>query len=69
MSNQRQIDSQQSTLIAGAEGPEAADSAARLSEARDQLDRIYAAAESILEGIRQGNNERFLEQVRQSGGE
>ena len=69
MNDQLQHGTRQEGLQPGAEGPEAADSAERLAAARDQLNRIYAAADSILDDIRLGNSERFLEQVRQSGGQ
>lgn len=69
MNDQLQHGTQHEGLRPGPQGPEAADSAERLAAARDQLNRIYAAADSILDDIRLGNSERFLEQVRQSGGE
>ena len=69
MNDQRQHGTRQEGLLPGPEGPDAAASAERLAAARDQLQRIYAAADSILDDIRLGNSERFLEQVRQSGGE
>jgi hypothetical protein len=50
-------------------GAEPTDSGERLAAARVELDRIYAAADAILDRIRLANNERFLEQVRQSGGQ
>jgi hypothetical protein len=41
----------------------------RLAEARNDLAQIYAAADAILDSIRMGDSQRFLDQVRQSGGE
>ena len=69
MNDQRQHGTRQEESRPGTESPAAADSGERLTAAREQLDRIYAAADSILDNIRLGDNERFLEQVRQSGGE
>jgi hypothetical protein len=69
MNDQRQHGTRQEGLRPVEDGPDAAHSAERLAAARDQLDPIYAAAQSILDGIRSGNSERFLEQVQQSGGE
>lgn len=42
---------------------------AGLDEARAELDALYASADAILDDIRTGNTEQFLERVRQSGGE
>ena len=51
-------------------GTNAADgSAERLAAARDQRQRSLAAADAILDNIHNADNERFLEQVRQSGGQ
>lgn len=69
MNDQRQRPTRQEGLLPAQEDPDAAASAERLAAARNQLERIYAAADSILEDIRLSNSERFLEQVRQSGGE
>jgi hypothetical protein len=69
MSEQRQYDSVDQAQQTGAPGGDPADSESRLAEARAQLAGVYAAADAILDGIRLGNNERFLEQVRQSGGQ
>jgi hypothetical protein len=51
----------------GGDDPSA--SASRLTNARGELNQLYVAADAILDGIRQGNSTKFLEQVRQSGGE
>jgi len=67
MNDQRQH--QPIPLQLAADEPDAAGSTARLAAARDQLDRIYAAADAILADIHQSDSARFLEQVRQSGGE
>jgi hypothetical protein len=69
MNDQRQHGTRQEGLLPGPAGPDASGSAERLASARDQLERIYAAADAILDDIRLGDSERFLEQVRQSGGE
>ena len=69
MSDQRQHETRQDTLPPGAPNAEESESAERLAANRDHLERIYATADSILDDIRLGNSERFLEQVRQSGGE
>jgi hypothetical protein len=69
MSEQRQHGMRQEASRADKDGPDAENGAARLAATRTQLGAIYAAAESILAGIRVGNSERFLEQVQQSGGE
>jgi hypothetical protein len=50
-------------------GDDLSASADRLADARGELNRLYAAADAILDGIRQGNSTRFLEQIRQSSGE
>ena len=54
---------------AGTGDDETAASAERLARARAQLAGVYAAADAILDGIRLDDNERFLQQVRQSGGQ
>ena len=69
MSEQRQHNSVNEGLRAGADGDDPAASAARLARARAELANVYAAADAILDGIRLDDNERFLEQVRQSGGQ
>lgn len=69
MSEQRQHNSVNNGLPAGADADDPAASAARLARARAQLANVYTAADAILDGIRLDDNERFLEQVRQSGGE
>jgi hypothetical protein len=69
MSEQRQHDSVNEGLRTGAGGDDPAASEARLAEARAALANVYAAADAILDGIRLANQERFLEQVRQSGGQ
>ena len=71
MSEQRQHDDVSDAQLqprAGGDGDGDA-GAGGLAAARGELDRLYAAADSILDGIRQGNSTRFLEQVRQRGGE
>lgn len=68
MNEQRQHATRQQGLLPGL-APGASDPAERLAAARAQLERIYAAADSILDDIRLGDNERFLDQVRQSGGQ
>jgi hypothetical protein len=69
MNEQRQHHTASEGLRAGAAGDDPAASAARLTRARAQLANVYAAADAILDGIRLDDNERFLEQVRQSGGQ
>ena len=72
MNDQRQHPTRPQEQLPGPEGAETAASAAsaeRLAASREQLDQIYAAADSILDEIDLSNNARFLEQVRQSGGE
>lgn len=69
MSEQRQYDLRQRGVIPGPEDSESSGAAEPLETARAQLDRIYAAADSILDDIRLGNSEEFLARVRQSGGE
>lgn len=69
MNQQRQHDSADQELRGSAGGDDPAASAARLARARAELANVYAAADAILDGIRQEDNQRFLEQVRQSGGE
>ena len=69
MNEQRQHGTRQQAPLPGAQGPDAAGSAERLAAARDQLERIYAAADVILERIDLADNARFLEQARQSGGQ
>ena len=71
MNDQLQHGTRQEGLQPGAEDHGAAESAERLAAARDHLNRLYAAADAILDDIRLGNSnsERFLEQVRQCGGQ
>jgi hypothetical protein len=69
MSEQRQHDKVNAELRTDAGGNDPAGSTARLAEVRAELDNVYAAADAILDGIRVGDSERFLEQVRQSGGQ
>jgi hypothetical protein len=69
MSEQRQHDSVNVVPRTNAEGDDPAGSEERLAGVRVELAGVYAAADAILDGIRQSNNERFLEQVRQSGGQ
>jgi hypothetical protein len=69
MQEQRQHDRTNESLRAGVPGDGSAASAARLARARAQLTGVYAAADAILETIRQDDNERFLAQVRQTGGQ
>ena len=69
MSEQRQHDSVNEGLGPNADNDDLSGSVARLADARAKLDSVYAAADAILDGIRLGNSERFLDQVRQSGGE
>jgi CBS-domain-containing membrane protein len=69
MNEQRQHPSVQHGLPAGTAGTDPAASAERLARARAELDDVYAAADAILDGIRHDDNERFLEQARQSGGQ
>ena len=53
----------------GRVGGSAAASGEQLRVGRDRLDKIFAIANSVLENIRVSNNQRFFEQVRQSGSE
>ena len=69
MSEQRQHDSVSAELRTNADGDDPSGSTARLAGVRAELANVYAAADAILDGIRQGDSERFLEQVRQSGGQ
>lgn len=69
MNDQRQFDPRQQSLLPTPEGPGATGSAERLAAAREGLERIYASADAILDQLDQASNSRFLEQVRQSGGE
>ena len=69
MSEQRQHDSINVVARTNAEGDDPARSAARLADARAELDQVYAAADAIMEAIRQGDSARVLEQMRQSGGQ
>ena len=69
MNEQRQHDSINIALRMNAEGDDPAGSVARLAAARAEVDNVHAAADAILDRIRQSDNERFLEQVRQSGGQ
>lgn len=69
MNEQRQHGPRQRALLPGAHDSEPSESDQRLAAAREQLRGIYAAADAILDDIRLANNERFLEQARQSGGQ
>ena len=69
MSEQRQHDSSSDAMRPHADGDDAAGGADKLAAARAELDDVYAQADAILDGIRLGDSERFLEQVRQSGGQ
>jgi hypothetical protein len=71
MSQQRQHDHVNDTLRPGDAGSagDPAGGDGKLAEARTELAQIYAAADAILDGIRIGDSQRFLDQVRQSGGE
>lgn len=69
MSEQRQHDNVNEMQRSDGGPTASTGSEARLAEARAELDQVYAAADAILDGIRLGNSERFLNQVRQSGGE
>lgn len=40
-----------------------------LEQARDELAQLFAAADEIIDGIRQQDNQAFLTAARQSGGE
>ena len=57
------------TVRPAAGDDDAAASAARLAESRDAFAAIFAAADGILGTLRNADNQRFLEQVRQSGGQ
>lgn len=69
MSQQRQheILNDAQHISSGGDAPTGSDT--RLAEARAELARAYAAADAILDEIRLESPERFLEQVRQSGGQ
>ena len=72
MSEQRQRDDLSDALLrqqAGGGDADAGARADRLAAARGELDQLHAAADAILDGIRFGSSTRFLEQVRQRGGE
>ena len=71
MSDQQQRSNVNDTQRIGdaAGAADAAPGEKKLAEARVELAQIYAAADSILDGIRMGDSQRFLERVRQSGGE
>ncbi len=68
MNDQRQHTPTQQTLLPGT-GGEAGAPDAQLDAERAHLGRIFAAADAILDTLRTSNNERFLEQARQSGGQ
>ena len=68
MSQQRQHPQHQSQPpVADGGSPEAGGPG--LAQERSELARAYAAADAILDQIRQDNPERFLHDVRQSGGQ
>jgi len=69
MSEQRQHTLRQQSLLPGASGSEPPQPDAQLAATREQLGRIFAAADAILDTLRTADNERFLEQARQSGGQ
>jgi hypothetical protein len=69
MSEQRIHTTRQESILPRDDDADAVASAERLAASRDQLDRIYAAADAILDDINQTNSARFLEQARQSGGQ
>ena len=69
MSEQRQYDNSTDGPRTRANGDAAAGGRDRLADARAELDQVYAAADAIMEGIRQGDSARVLEQMRQSGGQ
>lgn len=69
MSEQLQHDSVNVVPRANADGDDPAGSVARLAGVRAELAGVYAAADALLDRIRQSNSERFLQQVRQTGGQ
>ena len=69
MSDQRQIGPSQCGPLPAPAAGDAPAAAERLAASRDELDRIYASADAILDQIGLANSARFLEQVRQSGGQ
>jgi hypothetical protein len=69
MNEQRQRNTNDQQQQMGVQGGDGAGSESRLADTRAELANVYAAADAILDGIRLGDNERFLEQVRQSGGQ
>jgi hypothetical protein len=69
MHDQRQHDARQRGAPPGPDGADDPAAAEQLSAARDSLDRIYAAADAILDQIERADNARFLAQVRQAGGQ
>lgn len=69
MSEQRQHDNLSDAMRPRASGNDEADGADKLAAARAELNDVYAQADAILDGIRLGDSERFLQQIRQSGGQ
>ena len=69
MNEQRLHDNLTEGLRPRTDGDDGAGGMERLAGARAELDQVYAAADAILDGIRQSDSQRFLEQMRQSGGQ
>ena len=69
MTNEQRQHAASDIQRAGSADDDTSASAERLARARAQLASVYAAADAILDGIRLDDNERFLQQVRQSGGQ
>ena len=69
MNEQRQHGTRQGNPSPGSDDAGSPASTEHLEAARDQVARIFAAADAILDGMRNTSSERFLDQVRQSGGQ
>lgn len=68
MSQMRQRDSTPESRLRDGDSVNSEDGE-RLAAARGEIDRLSAAADAILDRIKQGDSAKFLEQVRQQGGE
>lgn len=69
MTNQRTFDASAEILRPPAAGNDGINGNERLRQTRVELEDVFAAADAILDGIRTKDSQRFLEEVRQRGGE
>lgn len=69
MTHQRQYANHNEAQHSASGGDVPAGNDASRAEARAELARAYAAADAILDSIRQQDPERFLQDARQSGGQ